>query len=246
MKNEPLLLANWCIALKSRKIMMICSSFYAEQHHRYVQLKIHIRDIVSVYKLEYWHRRQLYWITIRKHCINQIHFSHTTSVWIKISNLHLDACSVDTQKKHRKSEAQFYFKSENCVVELYTVHFYTTHPIRFSLVFVVLLTRTLSSLIPIVIAMRPLSMQTKIKWNNLVFLMLICYLAADGLIHHANTNALAHIHKLLSTPWYNVYRAFDIDAVGETRAQPSSISAHVIKWFMHSFWNVEHSCPCTK
>lgn len=42
-----------------------------------------------------------------------------------------------------------------------------------------------------------LSMQTKIKWNNLVFLMFICYLAADGLIHHANMNALPYIHKFL-------------------------------------------------
>lgn len=175
--------------------MMICSSCYAEQHHRYAQLKIHIRDIVSVYKLEYWQRRQLYWITIWKHRINQIHFSYTTSVWIKISNLHLDACSVDTQKKNIGNlKRNSIFKSENCVVKLYTVHFYTTHPIRFSLVLAVLLTRTLSSLIPIVIAMRPLSMQTKIKWNNLVFLMLICYLAVDGLIHHANMNALPYIY----------------------------------------------------
>lgn len=78
-----------------------------------------------------------------------------------------------------------------------------------------------------------LSVQTKIKWNNLVFLMLICYLVADGLIHHANTNALPYIHKFLLRNikciiWYRLL------------AHCAAISAHVIKWFMHSF-NVELS-----
>lgn len=78
-----------------------------------------------------------------------------------------------------------------------------------------------------------LSMKAKIKWNNLVFLMLICYLVAGGLIYHSNTNAVPYIHKFLLRNIKCIIRY-------RLLAHCAAISAHVIKWFMHSF-NVEHS-----
>lgn len=227
--------------------MMICSSCYAEQHHRYVQLKIHIRDIVS--DIQAWILATS--AVVLNHNLKTLYQPYQFFIYNFDLDKNIESPFRRLFGRHTKKTSEIWSAilfSKARIVLLNCILCIFAQLIRFDSVLCssYLLTRTLSSLISIVIAMRPLSMQTKIKWNNLVFLMLICYLAADGLIHHANTNALAHIHKLLSTPWYNVYRAFDIDAVGEKRAQPSSISAHVIKWFMHSFWIVEHSCPCTK
>lgn len=145
----------------------------------------------------------------------------------------------------------FRFLSEKCTVvcifasEIHLPIDFSSHFFR-SIVFL-FLSLSLSLYLDLVLwFMLSLSMQTKIKWNNLVFLMLICYLAADGLIHHANMSALAYIHKF--TIYYSAILCASL-SLSRSRFFTNShvvwyrllaravqpISAHVIKWFMHSF-----------